>query len=135
MSLKLMLDTNAVLALVKGRAVALAAMLDEHAFCVSVITEAELRFGLIRRPISADLRRIVEAFLGTVDIRSWTSVCAERYAHLCKVLETTDNPLAPIDLLIATHAFAEGCTLVTADQAFAQVPGLKTLDWSVGPAA
>jgi tRNA(fMet)-specific endonuclease VapC len=130
-----MLDTKAVSAVVMGRAVALAAMLDEHAFCVSVITEAELRFGLARRPINADLRRIVEAFLRSIDIRSWTSVCAERYAQLRTELETTGKALAPMDLLIATQAFAEGCTLVTADQALAQVPGLKTLDWSVCPAA
>jgi tRNA(fMet)-specific endonuclease VapC len=30
-----------------------------------------------------------------------------------------------LDLLIAAHALAEGCTLVTADRAFRNVPGLQ----------
>ncbi len=110
-------------------------MLDERSFCISVITEAELRFGLARRPVHADLRRIVEGFLRTVGIRPWTSVCAGHYAHLRTELEAGGTPLAPMDLLIAAHALAEACTLVTADRAFAQVRGLKTLDWTVAPAA
>ena len=135
MSQELMLDTNAVSAVAKGRADILAAMLDERTFCISVITEAELRFGLARRPVNADLRRIVEGFLRTVGILPWTSDCAAHYARLRTVLEASGKPLSPMDLLIAAHALAEACTLVTADRAFAQVPGLKTFDWSVAPAA
>lgn len=130
-----MLDTNAVSAVAKGRADVLAAMLDERSFCISVITEAELLFGLARRQVNADLRRIVEGFLRTAVIRPWTSVCAEHYAHLRTELEASGKPLAPMDLLIAAHALAEACTLVTADRAFAHVPGLKTLDWTVSPNA
>ena len=33
------------------------------------------------------------------------------------------------DLWIAAIALAEGATLVTADEAFARVPGLKTENW------
>lgn len=130
MSGRLMLDTNAVSAIAKGRAESLNGILNEHPYCVSVITEAELRFGLARRPINADLRRIVENFLSSVDVLPWTSASAERYARLRSELETLGRPLAPMDLLIATHALAEGCTLVSADRAFAQVPGLRVLDWS-----
>ena len=123
-----MLDTNAVSALAKGGAAALAARLDEQPFCISVITEAELRFGMVRRPINADLYRIVEQFLRMVDIRSWSSRCAGQYAALRTELEIRGTPLAPMDLLIAAHALADNCALVTADRAFAQVPGLKTHD-------
>jgi tRNA(fMet)-specific endonuclease VapC len=131
MTPELMLDTNAVSAVVKGRAHMLEAMLDERAFCISVITEAELRFGLARRPVNADLRRIVEGFLRTVAIRPWTSACAEHYARLRAQLEAGGKPLAPMDLLIASHALAEECMLVSADRAFAHVPGLRMFDWSV----
>jgi tRNA(fMet)-specific endonuclease VapC len=37
--------------------------------------------------------------------------------------------LAPMDLLIASHALTEGCTLVTADQAFASVAELTLESW------
>jgi tRNA(fMet)-specific endonuclease VapC len=133
MSGHLMLDTNAVSAIAKGRAEILNGILNERPYCISVITEAELRFGLARRPINADLRRIVENFLSSVDVLPWTSASAERYAQLRAELETQGKPLAPMDLLIATHALAEDCTLVSADRAFAQVPGLRVLDWSAPP--
>lgn len=130
MSARLMLDTNAVSAIVKGRAGALSGTLNDKEFCVSVITEAELRFGLVRRAVNADLRRIVENFLRSVDILPWTSASARRYGLLRTELEALGKPLAPMDLLIATHALAEDCTLISADRAFAQVPGLRVLDWS-----
>ena len=133
MSALLMLDTNAVSAFVKNRANALSATLNDRPFCISVITEAELHFGLVRRAVNADLRRIVENFLVSVDIRPWTSASAQRYGPLRAQLEARGKSLAPMDLLIATHAMAEDCTLISADRAFAQVPDLRVLDWSATP--
>jgi len=68
MSARLMLDTNAVSAIVKGRAGAMSGTLNDKDLCVSVITEAELRLGLVRRVVNPDLRRTVENFLRSVDI-------------------------------------------------------------------
>ncbi len=130
MSAHLMLDTNAVTALIKDRAKTLSAILNERPSCISAITEAELRFGLARRAVNVELRRIVENYLATVDILPWTSVSAGRYGLLRAELTMLGKPLAPMDLLIASHAMAEDCTLVSADRAFTQVPGLRLLDWS-----
>lgn len=130
MSVRLMLDTNAVSAIIKDRAKTLSAILGERPSCISAITEAELRFGLARRAINNDLRRIVENYLATVDILPWTSASAKRYSLLRAELEMLGKPLAPMDLLIVSHAMAEDCTLVSADRAFAQVSGLSLLDWS-----
>jgi tRNA(fMet)-specific endonuclease VapC len=126
----LMLDTNAVSALVKGRATGLAARLVGTPFCISVVTEAEIRYGLARRPVNVDLRALVEALLATVDVRPWTTESARRYGPLRAELDAVGRPLAPLDLLIAAHALAEGCTLVTADRAFARVPGLVVEDFA-----
>lgn len=125
MSNLLMLDTNAVSALVKGRAAALVPTLAARPACISVITEAELRYGLARRPVNADLRLLLESLLRTIDIRPWTTETALRYGPLRAQLEAIGKPLAPLDLLIAAHALSTGATLVTADRAFAQVPGLS----------
>lgn len=134
MSAVLMLDTNAVSALVKGQADSLSKTLEQRPFCISVITEAELRFGLARRPVNTDLRSIIENLLRATDIRPWNSACAARYGHLRAELEAFGKPLGPMDLLIATHALAEDCTLVSADRAFAHVPDLRRLDWTAAPA-
>jgi tRNA(fMet)-specific endonuclease VapC len=133
MSAVLMLDTNAISALVKGQAVGLGKTLEQRPFCLSVITEAELRFGLARRPVNADLRSIIENLLWATDIRPWTSDCAKHYGQLRSELEALGKPLSPMDLLIATHALSEVCTLVSADRAFAHVPGLHLLDWTAAP--
>ncbi len=135
MNALLMLDTNAVSAIAKGQAKALSKTLNDRPFCISVITEAELRFGLARRAVNADLRRIVENFLVSADIRPWTSASAQRYGLLRAELEALGKSLAPMDLLIAAHAQAEACTLVSADRAFAQVPGLRVFDWSAASTA
>lgn len=39
--------------------------------------------------------------------------------------------VAPLDMLIATHALSESAVLVTNDQAFWQMTGLKIEDWTV----
>lgn len=130
MSALLMLDTNAVTAIIKDKTKSLSALLNERPSCISVITEAELRFGLARRAVNADLRRIVENYLASVDIQPWTSDSAVRYALLRAELDALGKPLAPMDLLIASHAMAENCTLISADRAFAQVPGLRVFDWT-----
>ena len=130
MSALLMLDTNAVTAIIKDRTKTLSAILNERPSCISVITEAELRFGLARRAFNIELRRIVENYLAAVDILPWTSASAGRYGLLRAELDALGKPLAPMDLLIASHALAEDCTLVSAERAFTQVSGLRLLDWS-----
>ena len=125
-----MLDTNAVTAIIKDRAKTLSAILNERPSCISVITEAELRFGLARRAVNIELRRIVENYLASVDILPWTSASAQRYGLLRAELDALGKPLAPMDLLIASHAMAEDCTLVSADRTFTQVLGLRLLDWT-----
>ena len=134
MSALLMLDTNAVTAIIKDRTKTLSAILNERPSCISVITEAELRFGLARRAVNIELRRIVENYLTAADILPWTSASAGRYGLLRAELDALGKPLAPMDLLIASHAIAEDCTLVSAERAFTQVPGLHLLDWSTSTA-
>lgn len=129
MSQLLMLDTNAVSAVVRGRAPALARWLYHRGFCISVVTEAEIRFGLAHRAQKAEFRASVEGMLSTIDIRPWTSATARRYGPLRAELARLGKPLGPLDLMIAAHALAEGATLITADRAFAQVPGLAAQDY------
>lgn len=125
----LMLDTNAVSAMIGGHAPAMARRLFRQGFCISVVTEAEIRFGLAHRPHKAALRASLERMLSTIDIRPWTSATARRYGTLRAELTSLGKPLAPLDLMIAAHALAEGATLVTTDRAFAQVPGLALQDY------
>lgn len=126
-----MLDTNAVSALIRGRvSQELQDLLMEHSACISVITEAELRFGVRRRPDATRLAKVVEAFLQDTPVLPWTSATAHTYAELRTRMENQGIGLSAVDLLIAAHALAAGCALLSADRAFTQVPGLRVIDWT-----
>lgn len=131
MTARVMLDTNAVAALIKARSPALEDYTHCRPVCISVVTEAEVRYGLARRPAAAALRRVAEGFLAAVAILQWDSACAATYGALRAQLEQQGKPLAPLDLLIASHARALRCPLVTGDATFMQVPGLDIVRWSV----
>ena len=126
-----MLDTNAASTIIRGQvAPELQKLLMEHTACVSVITEAELRFGVKRRPDATRLAKAVEIFLQDTPVLPWLSSTAQTYAELRTQMEKQSIGLSAMDMLIAAHARADGCTLITADRAFKQVPGLSVLDWS-----
>jgi len=126
---RLMLDTNAVSAFLKRRSSRLDAWVREHRCCLSSIVVAEIRYGLEKQPAATRLRALAEATLDTLEILPWSEACARIYGRLRADLERNGKSLAALDLLIASHALSEGCTLVTADQAFANVGGLTLEAW------
>jgi tRNA(fMet)-specific endonuclease VapC len=97
---------------------------------ISVITEAELRFGVPRLPAAIRLKTVVEEFLLRVDVLPWNSEAARHYAEIRAALERSGKPMGNMDMLIAAHALALGTMLVTHDRVFRRVKGLKIEDWS-----
>jgi tRNA(fMet)-specific endonuclease VapC len=98
---------------------------------VSTITEAELRYGLARNPNALRRRTSVESFLTDVSILPWSSAAARTYGQLRADQERKGRTLSVEDLMIAAHALSLDLTLVTHDQAFSFVDGLKTEDWTI----
>ncbi|WP_235922671.1 type II toxin-antitoxin system VapC family toxin [Rugamonas aquatica] len=98
---------------------------------VSVMTEAELLYGVAKRGGSVGLKLRVDKFLRLVRVLPWNSDVASTYAALRVLREAAGATLAPVDMLIAAHAKAIGATLVTNDAAFSFHPsGLVLEDWS-----
>ena len=126
---RLMLDTNAVNAFLKGLSPCLDTWVREQRCCLSSIVVAEIRYGLVKLPPTSRLPSLVENTLKTLEILPWSEACARVYGRLRADLERNGKPLAAMDLLIASHALSEGCTLVTADQAFAHVADLHLEAW------
>ena len=54
---------------------------------ISVVTEAELRFGIARKPEAVRLKAAVEEFLLRVEVLPWDSEAAQHYAQVRAVLE------------------------------------------------
>jgi tRNA(fMet)-specific endonuclease VapC len=92
---------------------------------ISAVTEAELRFGVARRPEAARLETAVEEFLLRVDSLPWRN-----YARVRAALEREGKPMGNLDMMIAAHALAVQAVLVTSDRVFRRVKQLKIQDWS-----
>lgn len=126
---RLMLDTNAVNAFLKGLSPRLDTWVRQQCCCLSSIVVAEIRYGLEKLPPTSRLQALVENTLKTLEILPWSEACARVYGRLRADLDRNGKPLAAMDLLIASHALSEGCALVTADQAFAHVVDLQLEAW------
>lgn len=128
----LMLDTNTVSHIVKGneRALARLTAIPMSQVCISAITEGELRFGLAKRPQATRLHRIINEFLQRVEIKPWDSATAIAYGTLRSTLEGSGKKIGALDLLIATHAIALDCILITNDAGFGKIRQLKIEDWT-----
>jgi tRNA(fMet)-specific endonuclease VapC len=135
MTVTYLLDTNTVSYIAKGKSPAARARLEglgeEEIVCISSITEAELRYGLAKRPEARVLRAAIEALLFKLRILPWGSKEAAAYGALRARLEAAGITLSELDLQIAAHAIALGAVLVTNDKAFLQVEDLgATVNWA-----
>ncbi len=130
-----MMDTITVSYIVKGKSpvarAKLAGLQDSEIGCISIITEAELQFGLAKSPNAHALRSSLEGFFAKIQILHWGRGEALAYGELRARQEAAGKILGNLDLLIAAHAIAVGAVLVTNDKAFAQVAGLPgTVNWA-----
>ena len=103
-----------------------------HEVCISVITEAELLFGVAQAIGNSGLKTVVQEFLLRIGILPWDSEAAHQYASLRALLKRNGKVIGNMDLLIAAHALAANVTLVTNDQAFHHISGLSIVNWSRG---
>jgi tRNA(fMet)-specific endonuclease VapC len=133
MPVRYLLDTNIASYVIKGNFPHVRQRLlriPVNELGISVVTEAELRFGVAKLPQAAMLGIAVEEFLLRVEVLPWDSEAAEHYARIRALLEREGQPMGNLDLMIAAHAFAAGVILVTNDRAFRRLKGLRTEDWS-----
>jgi tRNA(fMet)-specific endonuclease VapC len=127
-----LLDTNIVSDFVQrplGPARQRADRIGFERLATSVIVAGELKFGYIRRE-SARLKRDVEAVLGSLPVLALEAPADWHYASVRAELERRGMPIGSNDMLIAAHALALDCTLVTANEReFRRVPGLRVENW------
>ena|ERR1035437_8470663 len=129
-----MLDTDTASYLIKGHSPAITAKLRALAptlVCVSVITRAELLYGLKRLPPEHRLHLAVRQFLKIVRVLPWDSQAADWYADIRHQLLSIGQPIGELDMMIAAHSLSAAAVLVTNNQRHferIQAP-LTLLDW------
>ncbi len=111
-----MLDTDTASYIIKGPPPALEAKLATilpSDLCISVMTRAELKYGLKRLPREHRLHVAVRQFLGIVRTLPWDSEAADLYADIRHQLKTSGRPVGALDMMIAAHSLSVGAVLVT----------------------
>jgi tRNA(fMet)-specific endonuclease VapC len=128
-----MLDTNVCIYVIKRRPIEVVRRLREVPLSeigVSAITVSELECGVARSSRPAQNRAALSKFLAPLETVAYDDRAAAAYGDIRATLERQGTPIGPLDLLIAAHALALGCTLVTHNQReFGRVPGLLIEDW------
>jgi tRNA(fMet)-specific endonuclease VapC len=111
-----MLDTDTASYIIKGRlpgVEAKLAALEPSRVCVSVITRAELLYGLKRLPPAHRLHIGVRRFLRIVRVLSWDAEAADLYADIRHELVSSGQVIGELDMMIAAHSLAAAAVLVT----------------------
>jgi len=127
-----LLDTNIVSDLVRhpqGRVAARLAQSGDEKVATSIIVASEMRYGAARKK-SARLSAQLETILGALEILPLETPADRHYGELRARLESTGKPISANDMLIAAHALALDCTLVTDNvRAFLRIKGLRVENW------
>lgn len=132
--MRYMLDTNIVSFAMRSRPQAVLDRLRTvrpDQTCISAVTLAELRSGAARSPARVRYDAMIDTFVARVATIPFDGVASARYGEVRAALEAAGARIGDLDMLIAAHAIASDCVLVTNNTAeFARVPGLSVEDWA-----
>ncbi len=127
-----LLDTTTAAAAMRGTAGLDSRLqrLQPDEWCISAITNAEMRFGVALKPRAIQLERYVDAFLAVARTEPWDTACAEFHAMVRAQLHAQGVTLGDFDEMIAAHALALNAVLVTDNmRQFQRVEGLRLENW------
>lgn len=132
--IKFLLDTNILGYFVRNSSPALQKRilqaLQRQEAAISVITRAEVRFGLALLAANDKRRRSVDLLLQELPALPWSVEAADCYGQIAAQLQQAGKVIGAMDAQIAAHALASGLPLVTHNtRHFKRVPGLKLDDW------
>ena len=132
--MKYMLDTNIIIYLKKQMPVEVVKMFEtvsKHDVCISSITMAELEFGVQNSKYPLRNKMALLLLLSEIEILSFGQKAAQAYGEIRKDLKDKGQLIGGNDLLIAAHAKAEDCILVTNNlKEFGRVKGLNCQNWA-----
>ena len=129
-----MLDTNICIYAMKNKPEKVLARLKKEmdgGIAISSITLAELEFGMKNSSNPVKNEQALLKFLFPLSVLPFDSAAAYEYGDIRAFLQKQGTPIGPNDMLIASHARAEGLTLVTNNtREFERVPGLMLENWT-----
>jgi tRNA(fMet)-specific endonuclease VapC len=131
-----MLDTNFCSFIMRERPASVLERLQEaaesqHQIVISVITYYEMLLDTVGRNASPRHAKLVGAFVARLSaILPWEAAAAEKAAQIKQDLTAKGTPIGGNNMMIAGHALAAECVLVTNNtREFSRVKGLRAEDW------
>lgn len=99
--------------------------------CISVITKAELMYGVEVSPRRTQDQAALELYLRYVEVLEYPEEAALDYAQIRAALKASGTMIGANDLFIAAHARCLGLTLITNNtREFGRVSRLKVENWA-----
>lgn len=125
----MILDTNAVSAILAAEPGISAVLGNSPRHHLPVVVIAEYQFGILgsryQKPLAAGFKRL-EAQSQIIPCDRAT---ATQYAEVCHALKHLGRPIPQNDVWIAALARQHSLEVVSQDQHFDLVPGLRRLGW------
>lgn len=132
--MRYMLDTNIVVYAKNNRPEVVyerMSRFDPEDLCVSVITLAELEYGVFNSSNPERNQLALTLFLANIEVVPFDDDAAVEYGRIRADLKRKGTPIGANDLMIAAHAKSLGVTLVTNNtRKFGRVEGLSIEDWA-----
>lgn len=130
-----LLDTNICIYVIKRKPLQVLERFrqaDISSIGISSITYSELMFGAAKSLRPEQNRIALTQFVAPLEIVPYDDTAGQRYGDLRACLERKGTPIGSLDMLIAAHALALACVMVTNNEKeFARVPGLKMENWAM----
>ena len=131
MGRRLILDTNVLIAYVRG-AIDRAA-LDDDELAIASVSVAEYRVGIELADTperAAERARALTTITSVIDVLDYTATTAAHHGRLLAHVRRSGTPRGAHDLIIAAHAAETGRTVISRDvkARFNDLPGVTAID-------
>ncbi|HOE41494.1 MAG TPA: type II toxin-antitoxin system VapC family toxin [Rhodoferax sp.] len=98
--------------------------------CISVVTPAEMLYGVQLSANQIANQQAVDLFVQHLEVLHWTPEAAKHYAEIRVDLKRLGHQIGSNDLMIAAHARSLGAVIVTNNVTdFGRVKGLEFEKW------
>ncbi len=132
--IRYMLDTDICSYIIKERPLLVLERFKQvkmEQICISVITYAELIYGVENSSSKKVNRAVIDDFSRYLDIINWDKKAAEHYGNIRACLQSKGTIIGAMDMMIAAHSRSKNMTLVTNnDKHFKRVPKLRVENWT-----
>ncbi len=123
------LDTSFIIDVLRNKkeAVSLRHTLGNEKLLIPTPAIMELWAGALRSNLSQQHKREIEELMATMTIINFDTEAAKRSGEIKHLLRQT--PIDPEDMMIAGMALARGDQVVTRDEHYVRIPGLRVLKY------